>query len=145
MYMDGETEGRNRQMKVFIRVSVGILSALLLFSLWYSVAANYDYGALAGTYVFRGNGEICTLYLRPDGTFLQELERSGQTQKAAGRWRRYGEAHVSFSSEFVKIENEELNASAEAHGEFQKSFGLFTKLVLAPVPDGPTFYKRWLR
>jgi hypothetical protein len=132
-------------VKAFIRVSVGIVSALLLFSLWYSVAANYDYGALAGTYVFRGNDEACTLYLRPDQTFLQELKRSGHTQKAAGRWHRYGEAGVAFSSEFVKLQSEELSAAGEAHGEFQKSFGLFKKLVLAPVPDGPTFYKRWLR
>ena len=96
-------------MKAFVRVGCGLL-LLVLFWVWYSIAANYDYSALAGTYLFQGTGETCTLYLRADRTFVEEINRSGQTQKSAGHWDRYGEAHVSFSSEFLKLTNEELNS-----------------------------------
>jgi hypothetical protein len=120
----------------------GILLAIALFCLWYSVAANYDYDALAGTYVFNRDGEVCTLYLHPDHTFEQQLTRSGNLQSAKGQWRRYGQAHVSFSNEFLSLSGEELDASGGAHGQFEKAFGLLTSLTLAPIPNGPTFEKR---
>jgi hypothetical protein len=130
------------KMTNFARAGCGILLFAALFGVWYSVAANYDYGALAGTYVFHGNGETCTLYLRPDRTFVQELSRSGEIKKSQGHWHRYGESHVSFSNEFLKLSGEELNAAGEAHGEFGKTLEIFPYLVLAPLPDGPRFHKR---
>jgi hypothetical protein len=125
--------------------TVGILVAPILFAVWYTIAANYEYGALAGTYVFRAADESCELHLRPDQTFTQEIRRSGQTQRAEGQWHRYGEAHVSFSREFIPLQKQELNGSGEAHGQFEKTLGLFPKLVLAPLPDGPTLQKKWFR
>jgi len=127
------------------RAGCCILLFVALFAIWYSVASNYDYSALAGTYVFHGNGESCTLYLRPDQTFVQELSRSGEIQRSQGRWHRYGESHVSFSAEFLTISGEELNAGGEAHGEFDRVLGIIPKLVLAPLPGGPTFRKNWFR
>jgi hypothetical protein len=115
----------------------GVLLLILVLCAWYSVAANYDYGALSGTYTFRGNGEICTLRLRADRTFEQELARSGEIQRSQGHWHRYGESHVSFSTEFMKLSGEEMNAEGEAHGEFEKVIGIFPTLVLAPIPSGP--------
>src|SRR3981081_1806750 len=107
------------------RVSGAILLLLIvLFVAWYSVAANYNYGALAGTYVLNRDGETCTLYLRPDRTFVQELNRSGNLVKAQGQWHRYGESHGSLSSEFLKVSGQEMNADGEAHGQFEKIFGL---------------------
>jgi hypothetical protein len=123
----------------------GILTFIVLFLLWYSVAANYDYGALAGTYVFHGNGETCTLYLHPDRSFVQEISRSGEIRKSQGYWHRFGEAHVSFSNEFLSVPGEEMSADGHAHGQFEKMFGLFPSLVLAPLPDGPRFRKRLFR
>ena len=84
-------------------VGGALLAVVIVGVVWYSVAANYDYDALAGTYVLQRDGEKCTLYLRPDQTFMEELNRSGVVQEAQGRWRRYGEAHVSFSGSFLKI------------------------------------------
>lgn len=124
------------------RLGLGAVLAIILFWVWYSLAANYDYAALAGTYFFHGSGETCTLYLRPDRTFVQELSRSGEIQKSQGQWHRYGEAHVSFSNEFLKLSNEEMNADGQAHGEFNKTVGLFPTLVLAPLPNGPRFHKK---
>jgi len=127
---------------ILVRSGLVILLLIVLFWFWYSVASNYDYGSLSGTYVFHGNGKICTLYLHPDHTFAQEISRSGEVQKSQGQWHRYGQAHVSFSSEFVKLPGEELNGDGQAHGQFDKTLGLFPVLVLAPFPNGPRFQRK---
>jgi hypothetical protein len=93
-------------------------------------------------YVLDQAGERCVLTLRKDHTFLEELNKSSNIQRATGTWHRYGEAHVSFSQEFLKVSGQQLNASGEAHGEFEKRAGLFPMLTLAPLPDGPEFRKR---
>jgi hypothetical protein len=121
-------------------LAVGILVSIILFWVWYSVYANNDYGALAGTYVSDGNGGKCTLYLRSDRTFAQELNRSGEIQK--WHWHRYGQAHVSFSNEFLKLSGKEMNADGQAHGQFDKTLGIFPTLTLAPLPNGPQFRKK---
>lgn len=133
------------KMTGLLRASCGVLVVIALFVGWYYIAANYDYAALAGTYVFQGSGEKCTLYLHADRTFVQELNRSGKTQRSQGRWHRYGESHVSFSNEFQKLSGEEMNAEGQAHGQFEKLFGIFPRLVLAPLPDGPMFHRKWFR
>jgi hypothetical protein len=127
---------------ILARLTLGVLFSMAAFWLWYSVAANYDYDALAGTYVFRGNGETSTLYLRVDRTFSQELSRSGEVRKSQGHWHRSGESGVSFSSEFLKVSGEEMDAEGTAYGFFEKTFGLFPTLVLAPLTNGPQFHKK---
>ena len=124
-----------------------VATVLLLVALpvcWYVIAANYDYAALAGTYVLNQDAERCTLDLRSDRTFTEELVRAGSVQKAQGTWHRYGESHVSFSREFLTISGQEVNAEGEAHGEFSKTLGLLPCLILAPLPDGPRFRKKLL-
>jgi hypothetical protein len=127
-----------------MRLGAGVFLLLILAFVWYSIAANYDYSILSGTYVFNGNGESCTLNLRADGTFEQKVNRSGEIQISHGYWRRYGEAHVSFSSEFMKLSGEEMNTEGQAHGQFEKIIGLFPTLTLAPIPSGPRFRKEFL-
>jgi hypothetical protein len=124
------------------RTSAAVLALIALFVVWYALASNYGYGALAGTYVFEQNGEKCTLHLRSDRTFTEELIRSGSAQTVEGAWYRYGEAHVSFSNGFLKVAGEEVNADGETHGQFDKALGLLPSLTLAPVPGGPTFRKK---
>jgi hypothetical protein len=121
-----------------------VLLLIAFFVCWYAIAANYDYGALAGTYVLNRDTERCTLDLRSDRTFTEELVRAGSVHKAQGTWHRYGESHVSFSREFLTISGEEENADGEAHGEFSKTLGLLPCLTLAPLPDGPKFRKKLL-
>ena len=113
-----------------------------LFFLWYDVAANFDYNSLSGTYTYENNVEAASLFLNPDQTFVERLNRSGHIQEVKGHWRRYGEAHASFSSEFLLLQGQEPNASGEAHGEFDKTLGLFPKLILAPLPNGPTLRRK---
>jgi hypothetical protein len=128
-------------MTGFLKAMCGVLLFVVLFCLWWSVYSANGYDALAGTYVFHGNGERCLLYLGADRTFRQELRRGEEVKRSQGQWHRYGQAHVSFSDEFMRVAGEELNASGEAHGEFDKVFGLFPILVLAPLPGGPRFHR----
>lgn len=132
-------------MKGFLQAICGVLVVIALFFGWYYIAANHDYAALAGTYVFHGNGEVCTLHLQSDRTFVEDLNRSGETQRSQGQWHRYGQSHVSFSNEFQRLTGEEMNAEGQAHGQFEKLLGIFPRLVLAPLPDGPTLHKKWFR
>lgn len=133
-----------------VRIGVAfmfICGALVLIGVafvgWYSIAANYDYGALSGTYTLNQGEESCTLYLRADQTFLERLNRAGSIQEAHGQWHRYGESHMSFSPEFLKLSGQELNASGQAHGQFEKALGIFPSLTLAPIPNGPTFRRQY--
>jgi hypothetical protein len=121
-----------------------VLLLIAIFVCWYVVAANYDYGPLAGTYVLNRDAESCTLDLRSDRTFTEELVRAGSVQKVQGTWHRYGESHVSFSREFLTISGEDVNADGEAHGEFSKTLGLLPRLTLAPLPGGPKLRRRLL-
>jgi len=127
------------------KVIFGIVFGLALFMVWYAVAADYEYGALAGTYVLAANGTQCTLKLAPDHTFAEEIDNSSGRQIVQGQWHRYGEAHVSFSSQFIKVPGEELNAAGEAHGQFEKTLGVWPVLVLAPLPDGLRFRRHMFR
>lgn len=131
------------------RLAIGSSIALFLFVVllgsWYEVAANYDYAALAGRYVLNRGVEECTLDLRSDHTFVQELVQAGSVQRAQGTWHRYGQSHVSFSKEFLAISGQQLNAAGEAHGEFDKRLGILPYLTLAPLPDGPRFRKQFVR
>jgi len=62
------------------------------FRILYLIAANYDYAALAGTYVLNRDAEGCTLDPRSDRTFAEELVRTGKVQEAKRTWHRYGES-----------------------------------------------------
>src|SRR5437867_2547368 len=112
-----------RQMKMkWLAYIVGApVLVVMLYVVWYCIAANNDYAGLSGTYTLSRNGEKCTLYLRPDQTFTEELNWGGVAQEAQGRWNRYGLAHVSFSKEFLTLSGEELDASGEAHGQFDRT------------------------
>src|ERR1039457_2580251 len=129
-------------MRGFLKAICGVLLFIVLFCLWWCVASDNGYGALAGTYLFRGNGERCLLYLGSDRTFRQELSRAGEVKRSQGQWRRYGQAHVSFSHEFMRMAGEELNASGEAHGEFDRVFGLFPILSFGAASGRPSISQK---
>ena len=78
------------------------------------------------------NGVRCTLHLRSDRTFVEELNRTGDgTNWQTDTWRRYGESPSFVLQGISWCCGEEQNASGEAHGQFGKSFGLITALALA--------------
>jgi hypothetical protein len=142
-------------MNKFARNFGIVLMVLVLFFGWYLAATDYDYGALAGTYRFRGQGVSSKLVLRLDHTFYQEVTQGGHTITAQGTWRLFGEAHVNFSIEFLRVPGAETSIEEfgkgdgsiednEFFGHFEKILGIYPILKINANPPGPTFHKTWL-
>jgi hypothetical protein len=125
-----------------IRVVSWILFSVFAFCVWYYIAADYDYSAVAGTYTLQENGETSTLALRRDRTFVEDLYVQGKVMRAQGRWRRVGEGGISFSKEFLQVPGEEFDRDGNAYGYIHKSLGLLFSITLAPDAGGPTFHKK---
>jgi hypothetical protein len=127
-------------------VALGILLSMILFWVWYSVAADYGYAAVSGTYILQGGDETSTLVLRPDHSYRQELSRQGNVERARGSWRRIGEGGIVFSKEFLRVAGQEVRPDGQADGEVKKRcLGLLLSINLNPSPNGPTFHKKLLR
>ena len=127
------------------RILGGIFLLIVLFWVWYCVAANYSYGAVSGTYSLQHNGEESTLVLRRDRSFQQELKHDGRVEQSQGTWRRIGEGGVVFSKEFLKLPGQVTRSDGQADGEVRKSLGLFMSIALTPDPGGPVFHKKLFR
>jgi hypothetical protein len=135
------------------RLAIIAVTAILLFLGWYAVAANYDYGALAGTYSFHGDGVSSTLLLRADRSFHQEVTKNGSVKKADGKWYRSGQSGVNFSKEFLRVPGaktftEEFGMAygneddSEFCGRFDKIAGVYPILALNANAPGPTFDRK---
>jgi hypothetical protein len=122
-----------------------LVGCVIAFIAWYAVAANYDYGALAGTYVFHDGDERCVLHLHVDRTFSQQLVTGNHMQVAKGDWRRFGESGIALSATFLKLPRQELGHSGETYGSFYKTLGILPYLRLDPDPGGPVFRRTWTR
>lgn len=126
-----------------IRVLGGTLLVISVFWGWYMVAADYGYGIVAGTYVYRGAGESSTLQLKSDRSFTQERNRAGKIEYRTGTWRRVGEGGIVFSSDFLAVGNSHQRPDGEVDGSILKSF-----LELVPnvvLEDGPRFHRSFFR
>lgn len=126
-------------------VGGAVLVAVVVGVVWYSIAANYDYGAVSGTYSLRNDRDESTLVLRKDRSFQQELKHDGKVERSQGTWRRVGEGGVVFSKEFLKLPGQVTRSDGEADGGIRKSLGLFITITLAPDPGGPVFHKKLFR
>ena len=144
-------------MKKVGRVAALIPIAILLFWGWYPIAANYDYSALAGTYVWHRGTASCLLVLRPDRTFHQELSVDGHRAAADGTWHRSGMSGADFSIQFLRVPGaknfievygptgDESQAERQFYAHFAKTFGLFPVLHLEGDDAAPTFHRRFFR
>ena len=134
-----------------------LIFALALFSVWYSIAANYDYNALSGTYEYAKDGITSTLYLKKDGTFQQKLVAGDNVDMSRGTWHRMGESSVAFSPEFMRLPGQQTyldqygpdpngNAKADLEfgGHFSKTLGIFPLLRLNAIPNNLEFHKSLL-
>jgi hypothetical protein len=137
--------------------SAGIVVLVIALVIgWYCIAANYDYGALAGTYTFSGDSETSKLILKSDRTFQQELRHDGKLETATGTWHRIGEGGVDFSIGFLRIPGakpyrEEFpdhldgtSADDQYYGHVEKVMGIYPELKLNANPPGPTYYRQLL-
>jgi hypothetical protein len=128
-----------------VRTIGGIVLLLILFLIWYSVAADYSYGSVSGSYSFRINGEESILVLRKDQSFQQEVKSDGRLERSQGTWRRIGEGGVVLSKSFMKLPGQEIRPDGQVYGVIRKRFGLFPSIVFDPNPGGPVFRKTILR
>jgi hypothetical protein len=139
------------------RVAAVTLISIAALVGWYSIAADYDYEALSGTYVFRSNSETSTLVLHPDHSFVQDTTQSGKSIHAVGEWHRIGEGDVTFSKEFSRLPGQQSYrdrfgpdpngdefADQEFGGDFQKFVGIYPSLHLDATPDALVLHKRFL-
>jgi hypothetical protein len=108
------------------------------------VAADYSYGAVAGKYSFRSDGEESTLILKKDQSFQQVLTRQGKVECVRGTWRRIGEGGVVFSKEFLTVKGQKVRPDGQADGNVEKSFlELIPSIVFEPDKDqGPRFHRK---
>jgi len=126
-----------------IRVIGLILCAVCLFTGWYTIAANYDYGMVAGTYEFRGANESSVLLLKKDRSFLQKRSSNGKIEFAKGTWHRSGEGGIDFSESFLEVGGVAPDSDGHAYGEIIKHFlNLIPSIVLGDDWDrGPIFHR----
>ena len=130
-------------MRILLRSVGGLAVMILLFWAWYTIAADYGYRAVSGTYIFRGGREISTLILKPDRSFRQEVNRPGTVEHAEGSWRRIGQGGIVFSKEFLKVGQTE-RADGEVYGQVVKRYlELVPSIAFEPEPGGPVFYRKW--
>jgi hypothetical protein len=129
-----------------LRIGGWILLSLSVVWIWYIVAANYGYGAVSGTYVLRCREGTAALVLRPDRSFQEDLNCGGKSERALGRWHRFGEAGIVFSREFLKLPGQKISSDGEAYGRVEKTFfGLLPVIKLDPIPGGPNLKRRLFR
>ena len=70
----------------------------------------------------------CELVLKPDHTFVQELESAGSAAHAQGTWRRVGEGGISFSSAFLAVPGAMIEPDGTTFADMHKALGLFVTL-----------------
>jgi hypothetical protein len=127
------------------RTGLVVALAIVVFWVWYSVAADFSYRAVSGKYTLKVDGETSVLVLNQDQTFQQVLSSHGKTERAEGSWRRVGEGGVVFSKEFLGVSGQERRPDGQTDGEVRKRFGLFASIHLNRDPGGPVFYKQPFR
>jgi hypothetical protein len=135
---------REKIKMVVLALGVILLLVVAIPTFWYWEGENFSDGTVSGTYFLQLNGESSTLVLRPDHSFQQELDSAGTVKRVEGNWRVFGEGHIAFSPEFLKVSGEELSPAEQVYGQIQNWFGLVS-ITLAPNPNGPTFHKELFR
>jgi hypothetical protein len=122
------------------------LILIVVFWVWYMVAADYGYGAVSGTYTLRSEGESSTLVLQRDRSFQQELSDAGRNVRSQGTWRRVGKGGIAFSKDFLTLDQEVL-PGGQVYAEVRKGFAgiLVSTIEFGPEGKGPVFRRRWLR
>jgi hypothetical protein len=135
------------KMSTPIRVTGVILCAICLFTGWYMIAANYDYGMVAGTYEFRGAKESSVLLLKKDGSFFQKRSSNGKIDYAQGTWHRSGEGGIDFSEGFLEVGGVAPDSDGHTYGEvIKRLLDLIPSIVLGNDWDrGPRFHRVFLK
>jgi len=119
-----------------LRAVAVLIVGWLCFGIWFAVASDYSDSVVSGTYHLAQNGETSTLILKPDHSFQQELNRSGNVRQAKGTWSHvasYG--GLEFSKDFLAVTGQELGANGLAYGDLNKVLGIFPGSITLSTYD----------
>jgi hypothetical protein len=111
-----------------VRTSIVLTSFVILLCVWGIAAFNYGDDVAVGTYHFSQAGVTCELVLKPDHTFVQELESAGSAASAQGTWHRVGEGGISFSNAFLAVPGLMVEPDGTTFADMYKVLGLFVTL-----------------
>ncbi len=111
-----------------VRTSVVLTVFVIVLCVWGIAAFNYGDDVAVGTYHFAQARVTCELVLKPDHTFVHELESAGSAARAQGTWRRVGEGGISFSSAFLAVPGAMIEPDGTIFADMHKALGLFVTL-----------------
>ena len=111
-----------------VRTSVVLTAVVIVLCVWGLAAFNYGDDIVVGTYHFDQARVSCKLVLKPDHTFVQELESAGSATRAQGTWRRVGEGGISFSNAFLALPGVMIEPDGTTLADMHKALGLFVTL-----------------
>jgi hypothetical protein len=134
-------DGRRKRL---IGSAVIVLLSVVILLAWYSVASDYSYGSMAGTYVSKVNGAKSALFLNQNGTFQQQLYLAGKVKHAQGTWRRIGEGGIVFSKDILTVAAQETEQANEVYGQVRKRYGLLFLIVTNQGSNSAEFEKQWI-
>ena len=134
-------------MRLVIRctaISLAVAGPFVLFVLWYWGGDDFKAADLPGTYVLHNKSMYSTLTLRPDQTFLEEIDADGQVRRAQGRWTMVGESVLSFSSEFLTLPGQAGDPGGVSNADLAKRFGVIS-INLRPSSRKLAFQRKLLQ
>jgi len=124
--------------KWIARIAGPVFLLLAIALCWFLIASDYSDAAACGTYELTYDGLRSNLILLPDHTFKQDVSDARGVSQAKGTWRRFGQAGIQFSPDFLALPGQqggEEDGSAYAHME--RHFGILIRLAL------PTYEVVW--
>jgi hypothetical protein len=122
--------------RAFLGVVGVVILSWLCFGIWFAIASDYSDGVVSGTYHLAQNGETSTLILKPDHSFQQVLNHSGNIQHTEGTWRHVGAFDgIAFSKAFLVVAGQELGADGVAYGNLNKLFGIIPGSITLSTYD----------
>ena len=118
----------------FKRIAIAVCAMFVLAALalcWFVIASNYSDAAAFGTYKLSHEGLSSNLNLRPDHTFTQEIRDSQGARSTKGTWRRFGEAGIHFSEDFLTLPGQQGGEEdGSAYAQMEKDLGILIRLSL---------------
>ncbi len=112
------------------RIGVVLIVSIIALCCWWVVASDYGDAVAVGTYRFSQGGMLCELVLKPDHTFVQEMNSAASVARAVGTWRRVGQGGVSFSSTLLPIPGEEVEPDGTSFADMHKTLGFLVTLQM---------------
>jgi hypothetical protein len=120
-----------------------LIVVTLLCAGWWWMSWDFSDKFVAGRYVAKASGERNVLVLRSDHSFTQEVWKGDRTTlNASGSWRRFGEAGIAFSTNFLGASPVAVNDN-NVYAMLDNNFGFWTLTLDPKYNDSLKFHKMW--